>query len=138
MFLFVFCSHNVILGSYYSSFSEVASYAQNARLHIASIDFAYPGLAPLSCNPTTWFAKPQFVGVSICTALTATRLPFLKQSLSTWLVAEGINEVIIVDYKSSSNASFENMILHFNDSRIKHIKVSGPFETYSKDLKWLF
>jgi hypothetical protein len=103
----------------------VAALAHNKRVLRASIDFQSPGLAPLICNPRSLDSLPSFEGVSICTALTPSRVDLLMKALPTWLAAEGVHEVIVVDYMPGDDNRLMEAIRNFTDPRLKYVKVRG-------------
>lgn len=103
----------------------MAALAHNKRVLRASIDFQSPGLAPLICNPRSLVSLPSFEGVSICTALTPSRVDLLMKALPTWLAARGVHEVIVVDYMPGDDNRLTEAIRNFTDPRLKYVKVSS-------------
>jgi hypothetical protein len=112
-----------LLGSHWSSFTEVASYANKLHVYFAGIDFFEPFVnTPLLCSPRDWLHPDAAHGTSIFSA-TRNRNDMLKRNLPTWLNVTGVDEIVLVDWGSKPPAL--DVVRTFNDPRLKLIQVSA-------------
>eukprot|EP00243_Klebsormidium_subtile_P001305 TRINITY_DN12265_c0_g1_i1.p1 TRINITY_DN12265_c0_g1~~TRINITY_DN12265_c0_g1_i1.p1 ORF type:complete len:1104 (+),score=109.56 TRINITY_DN12265_c0_g1_i1:93-3404(+) len=117
-----------LLGSYWSSFTEVASYARQLAVHYAGIDFFGPyANAPLTCSHEDWIHPDAFHGVTIFNAVRS-RNEMLARNLPSWLNVTGVDEILILDWDSSPPV--EEITKPLNSNKIKVVRVTNTSTTF--------